>query len=249
MPIILKLLILLLMRLNSGSPFYQWKKGIELAKGKYVWIAESDDWADVKFLETMVPILANSPRIGMAYSESYITDENSTVINVWSKKYIRSEKWKHDFISNGKKACRDFLSCYNTIPNASAVIFNRKIFRESIIDFPKDFKFAGDWYIWVQLLQHNDLAYIAKPLNYFRDSLQSTRVKSSKEEKSQLMYETIKVPILLKSLNSLDIPAYNKCMRAHILWGTFQIFQGRADQQRIHKNIEIFSFPIYTTFV
>ncbi len=31
---------------NSGSPFPQWRKGVELAKGDYVWIAEADDVAD-----------------------------------------------------------------------------------------------------------------------------------------------------------------------------------------------------------
>ena len=36
---------------NSGSVFKQWIKGIQLAKGDYVWIAESDDFADVHFLE------------------------------------------------------------------------------------------------------------------------------------------------------------------------------------------------------
>lgn len=34
---------------NSGSPFKQWQKGIELARGKYIWIAESDDYADFSF--------------------------------------------------------------------------------------------------------------------------------------------------------------------------------------------------------
>ena len=28
---------------NSGNTFIQWNKGISLAKGDYIWIAESDD--------------------------------------------------------------------------------------------------------------------------------------------------------------------------------------------------------------
>ena len=31
---------------NSGSTFKQWNKGVRLGKGKYVRIAESDDYAD-----------------------------------------------------------------------------------------------------------------------------------------------------------------------------------------------------------
>ena len=37
--------------INSGSTFKQWKKGIELAKGKFIWIAESDDYADESFFK------------------------------------------------------------------------------------------------------------------------------------------------------------------------------------------------------
>src|SRR5260370_20691240 len=31
---------------NSGSTFKQWNKGVRLARVEYVWIAESDDYAD-----------------------------------------------------------------------------------------------------------------------------------------------------------------------------------------------------------
>lgn len=34
---------------NSGKVFRQWNKGLSLAKGELIWIAESDDYCDVNF--------------------------------------------------------------------------------------------------------------------------------------------------------------------------------------------------------
>src|SRR4029077_11316800 len=42
---------------NSGSTFKQWNKGVRLARGEYVWISESDDYAAPRFLERLVAIL------------------------------------------------------------------------------------------------------------------------------------------------------------------------------------------------
>jgi glycosyltransferase involved in cell wall biosynthesis len=39
---------------NSGSPFKQRNKGVKLARGRHVWIAESDDYAEEHFLERLV---------------------------------------------------------------------------------------------------------------------------------------------------------------------------------------------------
>src|SRR6478735_6868594 len=36
---------------NSGTTFKQWNKGIGLSKGKYIWIAESDDNCEAGLLE------------------------------------------------------------------------------------------------------------------------------------------------------------------------------------------------------
>ena len=40
---------------NSGSTFRQWLKGIALATGDLIWIAESDDACRPEFLERLVP--------------------------------------------------------------------------------------------------------------------------------------------------------------------------------------------------
>ena len=40
---------------NSGGVFRQWIKGLDLAKNDIIWIAETDDSADPRFLEHVLP--------------------------------------------------------------------------------------------------------------------------------------------------------------------------------------------------
>lgn len=46
---------------NTGSPFKQWMKGILLAKGEWIWIAEADDLCESTFLETCLEQVKNTP--------------------------------------------------------------------------------------------------------------------------------------------------------------------------------------------
>ena len=48
---------------NSGSTFKQWNKGVRLARGEYVWMAESDDYADERLLERLVKVLDEEPEV------------------------------------------------------------------------------------------------------------------------------------------------------------------------------------------
>ena len=59
---------------NSGSTFMQWQKGFDLAQGEYIWIAESDDFADPGFLSSCVEQLENEPSCTLAYTESRLVD-------------------------------------------------------------------------------------------------------------------------------------------------------------------------------
>ena len=67
---------------NSGSTFLQWDKGIELAQGKYIWIAESDDVAHPCFLNTLVCQLEKYPEAAFAFSHSLLIDDNGKIYEV-----------------------------------------------------------------------------------------------------------------------------------------------------------------------
>jgi glycosyltransferase involved in cell wall biosynthesis len=64
---------------NSGSTFKQWNKGVRLARGEYVWIAESDDYAEDRLLRQFVSVLEADPEVAYVYCLSWgINTENQT---------------------------------------------------------------------------------------------------------------------------------------------------------------------------
>lgn len=70
---------------NSGSPFKQWDKGISLATGDIIWIAESDDYCELNLLEELVKALLEKPDVVVAYS-SYIVFTDDGYISEAKKK-------------------------------------------------------------------------------------------------------------------------------------------------------------------
>ena len=59
---------------NGGSAFAQWRKGFALTQGEYIWIAESDDYADPAFLERCVAELDADPACVLAHTLSRTVD-------------------------------------------------------------------------------------------------------------------------------------------------------------------------------
>ena len=53
---------------RSGNILSQWQKGIGSARGEYIWIAESDDYADKKFLQATVGVLDSHKKAGIVYT-------------------------------------------------------------------------------------------------------------------------------------------------------------------------------------
>ncbi|WP_312075191.1 glycosyltransferase [Chryseobacterium sp.] len=172
---------------NSGSTFKQWEKGINLAQGDWIWIAESDDTADINFLTTLLKNSEFEKNAGLRYAASYLIDENSEIItDTWKTFDMGIRKWDENFENDGKKYVTELLYQRNYIPNASAVIFRKKAVTPTVFNEVSTMKFAGDWLFWAKLLENSDVSYCAQRLNYCRIHQHTTRtVKSAVLEKKR----------------------------------------------------------------
>jgi glycosyltransferase involved in cell wall biosynthesis len=154
---------------NSGSPFSQWNSGVEKANGEYIWVAESDDYADAAFLEKSVAVLSENLNVGIVYCDSKVIDENE------GTEYLVSEKkfalgWKNcmnDYIKNGREEISDSMYLDNPIYNVSSVLF-RKNFYLKAGGADHTMKFCGDLLLYIKILYISDIAYISLPLNTYR---------------------------------------------------------------------------------
>jgi glycosyltransferase involved in cell wall biosynthesis len=157
---------------NSGSTFKQWEKGINLSTGEYIWIAESDDSSDSSFLMKMVSLLDNHANAALAFSQSFYIDENNK-INFSGLKGI-GDIWKTNVYLTSEQALKQF-TWHTQIVNASAVVFKKQIYNLIQTKHYTNFKFCGDWFFWIQLLEHGGLVYESKELNYFRGHSNNVR--------------------------------------------------------------------------
>ncbi len=156
---------------NSGSVFSQWEKGIDVASGNYIWIAEADDLSDENFLETLMAKFQNDSEIIMAYTQSKMLDQNGQVVCDNYHSYtddIDKEIWHNDYVASGKDEIMNRLSIKNTIPNVSAVVFKNTNLKDFLAD-AKEYKVAGDWMFYIRLLQSEGrIAFSCKSLNFHR---------------------------------------------------------------------------------
>jgi glycosyltransferase involved in cell wall biosynthesis len=164
---------------NSGSTFKQWNKGVRLARGRYVWIAESDDYADPRFLERMVPILEEQPEVTFAYCRSWRVGEDSGRLEFADAclNWLDAKHWTADFVVDGFEECRKYFAICNPVPNASAVLLRKEIY-ENVGWADEGLRVCGDYKVWAAMAFKGKFAYAAEPLNYFRTHSENVRTRN-----------------------------------------------------------------------
>ncbi|MEB3156313.1 MAG: glycosyltransferase family 2 protein [Cyanobacteriota bacterium] len=219
---------------NSGSTFAQWDRGISLARGELIWIAESDDVAAPDFLETLVAKLEDSA-IAMAYCQSFGINENSAVtaqLKGWTD-HISSHLWRHDFCVDGTFFALSFMAIKNIIPNASAVVFRRQHYTSPYLLKP-DYKLGGDLILWVSIMREHSLAYVAKPLNYYRFHTNTVR----RSQRDNYLDECCSITSwILETTQAWREPGNLTLAREHLarLWFSIGLEPASARNWWIHK--------------
>lgn len=157
-------------KVNSGRAISQWKKGFELAKGDYVWIAEADDSCSKRFLEEAMKGF-DDPEVVLSYTESAIINSWGLMIAPnfrWSRDKEKTGHYKNSYIKDGKKETAEILAIRCTIPNVSAVVFKNEKKYLKYLDEALKFVQVGDWYFYVKVLEDGKISYNRKSLNRFR---------------------------------------------------------------------------------
>lgn len=162
---------------NSGSTFRQWEKGIGLARGEYIWFAESDDWCEDNMLEHLVEGIESDPDCCISYCQSYCVEGVNKLRFTSDHRYLSELMHGADYI-------HEYLILRVGIFNASMAIWRKSCY----VKISKDhlsYKLCGDWRFWLEIANCGKVHISGRVLNYFRKHEEDV---SGKMYKSGLNY-------------------------------------------------------------
>ena len=152
---------------NTGSPFKQWHKGLKLAQGEYIWIAESDDSCALNFLDEQLNILENTnAAIAVANTKILYKTELQRRVN-------------HPIFKNADRLIVDlssFLFC--PILNMSTVLFKKELYGP-LMTFDT-YQIIGDRVFYFEAFQNKNIILNHHTASYFRKEDDSVSTLSSK---------------------------------------------------------------------
>ena len=183
--------------INSGNAFSQWQKGINLATGDYVWVAEADDYAKKNFLNEVVSPLKKNNNIVISYADTGFIDSNGYITKnslVDQIDILKTNHWNASYVNKGISEinCYSYLNC--TIPNVSGTIIKKGNYDE-IFESAKKFHQSGDWFTYLNILNLGDISFINKTLNYYRvhgNNISQTFDKKAHILEIQRIYKYVK---------------------------------------------------------
>jgi len=213
----------LMVREKNGGWVAVSNQGIDLAAGEFVLFANCDDDCEPRMIERMVAAMKASPTAGVAFCRSLFLDENGHIFGDDFTNRERSFRARclDDTIITRKEMGRFLLhSC--VIPNLSAALFRKECF-DHVGKLSSAYRVCSDWDLFFRIAAEYDVAYIAEPLNKFRQHDSTIRSVT----KARVTFEEY-FRLLLGQIRLLDLTFMERSRfrtRVMYLWGTHLITQ------------------------
>ena len=139
-------------QVNSGSTFKQWNKGVRLARGKYVWIAESDDYADPRLLERLMAVLEADATVAFAYCRSWrVTEDGRKGRILRFLPVLPGCVSMDDRLLRGRaRRVPRLLRTTKHGPQCERSGFSREIY-ERVGGADESLRLCGDWKLWAAM--------------------------------------------------------------------------------------------------
>jgi GT2 family glycosyltransferase len=165
----------LILREQNGGWVTVSNQGADLSAGEFVLFANCDDDCDPRMVERLVDALQRHPSAGIAFCRSLMIDEDDRVLgdDYMIRESAFRTRCEKDTLLAGAEASRFLLhSC--VIPNLSAALFRRECF-STVGYLSAEYRVCCDWDLFFRVAAGYDIAYVAEPLNRFRQHGETIR--------------------------------------------------------------------------
>lgn len=230
---------------NSGSPFVQWEKGLSLARGEYVWIAEADDSCTPELLEALTSLLEDNQDVVIAYCGSVQINEEGTAL---AEDYDRWQENHQAYAYKGKNFIYQELVRENKVYNASMTIFKREAWLQ-LQEQEKEYLgmcSCGDWFFWLKLAELGDVIELRSKLNRFRQH--NSRVTVCSEQSRKRLEEHIMITRYTQA------KGYGSCSQRHMRRGllykqTLRMHRDKEERKQALQALYLGIGASYTDYI
>lgn len=204
---------------NSGSPFTAWVDACNLIKEKkydYVWIAESDDLADLQLISRAISKLQKESSAVLYYCHSWFINEDDMIIGHsinYLRNYFPNLDWSNDFVIDGEEYIRTCLVNGMAIPNMSSVVMRSDAFANAVDGKTGKFKLAGDWLFAIDIARLGQIVFESWDGNYFRHHSRTSR---SETPLARVIFEHMMATRHAFETGKVDASVYSQQMK---IWG------------------------------
>lgn len=204
----------LVARNENGGWVVVFNQGTEMSAGEFILFANCDDECDPTMVERLVEGMRANPSAGICYCRSLLIDEEGHPLgdDFSGRERTFRARCATDVLLD-KNEMQRFLLDSCVIPNTSAALIRRACFN-SVGRISSEYRICSDWLLYFDIVRHYDVAYIAAPLNKFRQHKSSITGGA----KSRIMYEEI-LRLLLGQIKTLGLSSTEKARyRMHVMY-------------------------------